>query len=55
MYDTIPFGLNRPVEFPLSLTSFNLVSLDRMERCSVMQLINLGRTRICASVSSKTN
>jgi len=47
MYDTIMFGLNRRVAVSLSLSSFNLVSLDRKERCSVMQLINLACADMC--------
>jgi len=42
MYVRITFGLNRLVAVSLSLSSSNFVSLDGMERCCLMQLINLG-------------
>ena len=44
MNDTITYGLNRRVAVSLSLSSFNLVSLEGMERSSLMQIVNLGRS-----------
>jgi len=41
MYVRISFGFNRLVAVSLSLLSSSLVSLDGMEGCSLMKLINL--------------
>ena len=53
MYVPRILDVNCRVAVSFSLSSFNLVSLDGMERCSLPPIIILGRARLCACVGSK--
>jgi hypothetical protein len=55
MYDSRILGVNCRVAVSFSLSSFNLVLRDGMERYSLPSHITIGHARICACVGSKAN